>query len=155
MVYLKQLATHMTDWTVLIVDDEPDSLDVAGTLLEMAGVSVLTASNGKEGLEHAKTHRPNFIISDLSMPEMSGWEMLKHLKEDLATRNIPVIALTAHAMRGDRNRAVAAGFHNYMSKPLRPETFVHDLLKLLADIPQMAGARVIANDQGEPNVKSR
>jgi CheY-like chemotaxis protein len=135
----KQLTTQIAGWTVLVVDDEPDSLEVASTLLEMAGVVVLTARNGKDGLEQAKTHRPNFIISDLSMSEMSGWEMLKHLKEDVATQNIPVIALTAHAMRGDRERAVAAGFHNYLSKPLRPETFISDVLKLLVDIPQMAG----------------
>jgi CheY-like chemotaxis protein len=134
----KQLSIQMAGWTVLIVDDEPDSLDVAGTLLEMVGVEVLTANNGKEGLQQAKTRRPKFIISDLSMPEMSGWEMLKHLKEDLSTQDIPVIALTAHAMRGDRERAVAAGFHNYLSKPLRPETFINDLLRLLIDIPQMA-----------------
>ena len=135
----KQLTTQMAGWTVLVVDDEPDSLDVASTLLEMAGVVVLTARNGKDGLEKARAHRPHFIISDLSMSEMSGWEMLKHLKEDVATQNIPVIALTAHAMRGDRERAVAAGFHNYLTKPLRPETFISDVLKLLVDIPQMAG----------------
>lgn len=139
MVDWKQLAAQMEGWTVLVVDDEPDSLDVASTLLEMVGVSVLTASNGKLGLELAQAHRPRFIISDLSMPEMSGWEMLKHLKADVATQDIPVIALTAHAMRGDRERAVAAGFHNYLTKPLRPETFINDLLKLLVDIPQMAG----------------
>ena len=138
MVDWKQLAAQMDGWTVLVVDDEPDSLDVASTLLEMVGVSVLTANNGKRGLELAQAHRPNFIISDLSMPEMSGWEMLKNLKEDVATQNIPVIALTAHAMRGDRERAVAAGFHNYLTKPLRPETFINDLLKLLLDIPQIA-----------------
>jgi len=134
----KKLAAQMNGWKVLVVDDEPDSLEVAETLLEMVGVEVLTAGNGKIGLEHAKTHRPNFIISDLSMPQMSGWQMLKHLKEDPATQNIPVIALTAHAMRGDRERAIAAGFHNYLSKPLRPETFINDLLKLLINIPQMA-----------------
>mgnify|MGYP000983362338 CR=1 FL=1 len=139
MVDWKQLAAQMEGWTVLVVDDEPDSLDVASTLLEMVGVSVLIASNGKLGLELARAHRPRFIISDLSMPEMSGWEMLKHLKADVATQDIPVIALTAHAMRGDRERAVAAGFHNYLTKPLRPETFINDLLKLLVDIPQMAG----------------
>lgn len=137
-----QLAAQMTGWTVLVVDDEPDSLEVAGTLLEMVGVNVLMASNGKEGLHQAKTHRPKFIISDLSMPEMSGWEMLDHLKKDLATQDIPVIALTAHAMRGDREQAIAAGFHYYLSKPLRPETFINDLLRLLIDIPQVADVLV-------------
>ncbi len=144
----KQLTVLMAGWTVLVVDDEPDSLDVAGTLLEMVGVNVLTANNGKEGLQQAKTHLPEFIISDLSMPEMSGWEMLRHLKEDLSTQDIPVIALTAHAMRGDHERVLAAGFHNYLSKPLHPETFIDDLLRLLIDIPQMAG-RLDYKNQGE------
>ena len=138
MVDWKQLAIQMNGWNVLVVDDEPDSLDVAGTLLEMVGVVVLTASNGKQGLEQATLHHPIFIVSDLAMPQMSGWQMLKQLKENPATQNIPVIALTAHAMQGDRERAVAAGFHNYLSKPLRPETFINDLLKLLIDIPQIA-----------------
>lgn len=138
MVDWKQLATQMKGWTVLIVDDEPDSLEVASTLLEMVGLDVLTANDGKEGLKQAKLHHPRFIVSDLSMPEMSGWEMLKHLKADLATQNIPLIALSAHAMQGDRERAVEAGFHNYLAKPLRPETFISDLLKLLVDIPEIA-----------------
>jgi CheY-like chemotaxis protein len=139
---------------VLVVDDEPDSLDVASTLLEMVGVSVVTAGNGKEGLEQAKAHQPNLIISDLSMPEMSGSEMLKHLKEDPALQNIPVIALTAHAMRGDRERTVAAGFHSYLSKPLRPEMFIHDLLKLLVEMPHTASMLELeTSGQGEPNVK--
>jgi CheY-like chemotaxis protein len=144
----QKLATQMAGWTVLVVDDEPDSLDVASTLLEMVGVNVFTASNGKEALLHAKTYHPKFIISDLSMPDMSGWEMLKHLKAGQDTQEIPVIALTAHAMRGDRERAVAAGFHNYLSKPLRPETFIGDLLKLLVDIPQIVSL-LEPNKQGE------
>lgn len=142
----QQLASQMAGWTVLIVDDEPDSLEVASTLLEMAGVNVLTASHGKDALQILKTQLPKFIISDLSMPDMSGWEMLKKLKEDQMIEDIPVIALTAHAMRGDRERVVAAGFHSYLSKPLRPETFINDLLRLLIDIPQIAGN---LNKQGE------
>ena len=125
---------------ILIVEDEPDSLEVATLLLQMYEVDVITATNGREGLEQARKHQPRFIISDLSMPEMSGWEMVHHLKDDRSTMHIPVVALTAHAMTGDRERALAAGFHNYLSKPLRPETFVNDLLKLVADTPEIANA---------------
>jgi two-component system cell cycle response regulator len=125
-------------WKVLVVDDEPDSLDVATLLLEMYGATVFSGVNGIDGLEKATSTRPDFIISDLSMPKMSGWEMLERLKSERSTLDIPVIALTAHAMDGDRNRAIAAGFHNYLSKPLQPETFVTDLLSLLIDIPSMA-----------------
>lgn len=123
---------------VLVVDDEPDSLAIAEVLLSVCGAVVLTANNGSEGLAAAVEHLPMFIISDLSMPEMSGWDMLVKLKESPRTRDIPVIALTAHAMRGDRARAIEAGFHNYLSKPLSPETFIHDLLILLVDIPNIA-----------------
>lgn len=130
--------TLLTGQKILIVEDEPDSLEVAMVLLEMYGAEVITASNGKEGLEKARKHQPTFIISDLSMPEMSGWEMIHHIKDDRSTMNIPVIALTAHAMSGDRDRAVAAGFHNYLSKPLSPTTFVQDLLKLVIDVPEIA-----------------
>ena len=122
---------------ILVVEDEPDSLEVATILLEMYGAEVITATDGREGLEQARKHHPKFIISDLSMPEMSGWEMVHTLKNDRSTMDIPVVALTAHAMTGDRERALAAGFHNYLSKPLRPETFVNDLVRLITDTPEL------------------
>ena len=133
-----QHAHLLKDQRILVIDDEPDSLEVAMILLEMYDVQVLTATNGQEGLEAAKQFRPLFIISDLSMPEMSGWEMLDALKRDRTTLDIPVIALTAHAMEGDRNRAIASGFHNYLTKPLRPDTFIRDLLDVVMDIPMIA-----------------
>jgi CheY-like chemotaxis protein len=129
--------TLLANWKVLVADDEPDSQFVAQTLLEMCGAQVITANNGSEGYERAKLHRPNFIISDLSMPDMSGWQMLHALKKNFGTRDIPVIALTAHAMQGDRNRAIEVGFHNYLVKPLKPETFINDLLILLMDVPDL------------------
>lgn len=125
-------------WDILIVDDEEDSLEVARYILDFYGANVVTASNGREGLALAKAVRPRFIISDLSMPEMDGWEMLHELQEDLATRDIPTIALTAHAMNGDRERAVASGFHNYLTKPLTARTFIDQLLILLMDIPALS-----------------
>jgi CheY-like chemotaxis protein len=72
------------------------------------------------------------------MPVMSGWEMIHILKNDQTIKHIPVIALTAHAMTGDRKRALAAGFHNYLSKPLQPSTFIRDLIQLVMDTPAMA-----------------
>jgi CheY-like chemotaxis protein len=128
----------LNGWLVLVVDDEPDSLTVATVLLELCGAQVITARDGQEGLELARRRNPNFIISDLSMPRMSGWQMLQELQFDRRTADIPVIALTAHAMDGDRNRAIGAGFHNYLTKPLQPEMFVSDLLRLLIEIPEFA-----------------
>ncbi len=128
----------LAGWDIVVIDDEPDSLEVARFILDFYGANVHTASGGKEGLELVDRIHPRFVISDLSMPEMDGWEFLKELRERAENREIPVIALTAHAMRGDRERAIAAGFHNYLTKPLTATTFIDQLLALLLDIPQLA-----------------
>lgn len=125
-------------WVVLVVDDELDSQEVASRILRHYGAFVHTAFNGKAGFELARNVRPKFIISDLSMPVMDGWGMLFEMQQDPATKDIPMIALTAHAMAGDRERAIAAGFHNYLSKPLTPATFMKDLLGVLTDLPAFA-----------------
>lgn len=125
-------------WKVLVVDDEEDSLNVATRILKYYGAHVVTAVNGLQGLEVARAEQPRFIISDLSMPRMDGWGLMEELKKDGAIAHIPVIALTAHAMIGDRQRAIEAGFHNYLTKPLTPATFMRDLLNLLMGIPGLA-----------------
>lgn len=128
----------LAGWDIVVIDDEPDSLEVARFILDFYGANVHTATNGLEGLELVADVQPRFVISDLSMPEMDGWEFLKELRERTDHQDIPVIALTAHAMRGDRERAIAAGFHNYLTKPLTADTFIDQLLRLLLDIPQLA-----------------
>ncbi len=129
----------LAGWNVLVIDDDPDALDIVTMLLSLYGANVITASNGREGLEMVRKHRPRFVVADLSMPEMTGWDMVGLMKNDRTILDIPVVALTAHAMPGDRNRALAMGFHNYLTKPLRPETFVNDLLLLLAaDMPELS-----------------
>ena len=125
-------------WDIVVIDDEPDSLEVARYILDFYGAHVHTAINGKEGIALVEKIRPRFVISDLSMPEMDGWEFLSKLKSAISTQNIPVIALTAHAMKGDRERAISAGFYNYLTKPLTASTFIDELLILLMDIPQLA-----------------
>jgi CheY-like chemotaxis protein len=81
--------------------------------------------------------QPRLVISDLSMPNMDGWTMLAHLRRDPAIAQVPVIALTAHAMIGDRQKALDAGFDNYLTKPIIPANFVKDLLRLLVKIPAL------------------
>jgi two-component system, cell cycle response regulator DivK len=125
-------------WDVVVIDDEPDSLELARYILDFYGANVHTAANGKEGVTLVKRIRPRFVISDLSMPEMDGWEFLSELRSTIYDQDIPVIALTAHAMKGDRERAIAAGFHNYLTKPLTATTFMDELLTLLLDIPQLS-----------------
>lgn len=132
--------TSLQGWTILVIDDEIDSLDVAAMLFRFYGAAVLTANTGKAGLALAQAHQPMFILSDLSMPQVSGWDIIEALQADAATASIPVIALTAHAMQGDREKAIAAGFHDYITKPLNPETFVRDVLMMLRDVPAIAAA---------------
>jgi CheY-like chemotaxis protein len=130
--------TLLIGWRVLVADDEPDSLEVASILLRIHGATVYTATDGAEALRQAKAVRPRFIISDLSMPGTDGWMFINNLKQDMALADIPVIALTAHAMPGDRERAFAAGFHNYLTKPLTPERFMRQLVVLLMDVPSLS-----------------
>jgi CheY-like chemotaxis protein len=128
--------TLLNAWRVLVVDDEEDSQEVAMRILRYYGATVFTANNGEEGLSFARNN-PNLslIISDLSMPILDGWGMMEALKKDRRTLEIPVIALTAHAMRGDRQKAISAGFHNHLTKPLTPSTFINDLLNIVSDLP--------------------
>jgi CheY-like chemotaxis protein len=130
----------LKDWVVVVIDDEPDSLEVASRILRFYGAIVYTAANGREGLALIRQKRPKFVISDLSMPVMDGWEMLFEIQQDRHVAQIPIIALTAHAMVGDRIRAIEAGFYNYLSKPLTPATFMGDLLRLLLDVPDFQAA---------------
>ncbi len=128
----------LKDLKVLVVDDEPDSIEVAGTLLEFCGAQVFTAENGRDAIEKINVSHPHFVITDLTMPVMNGWELLTALKRDANTADLPVIALTAHSTDEDRRRTVEAGFSTYLAKPLHPETFVNELLAALRKIPQVA-----------------
>jgi len=131
-------ANLLEGWSIVVLEDEQDSLEVAEIILNEYGAIVHTAANGKDGLEIVRRVKPRFVISDLSMPVMDGWGFIANMKADTALTSIPVIALTAHAMVGDRDRAITAGFHNYLTKPLTVDTFMADLVTLLIDIPSLA-----------------
>lgn len=121
---------------VLIVEDNVDNFELVRFLLERAGYQVLSAANGLEGLDAAKRERPDLILMDLSMPEMDGWNATSHLKADEETRDIPVLALTAHTLPGDRKRAIDAGCDGYISKPINVASFD----KLVATLLRQARA---------------
>jgi two-component system, cell cycle response regulator DivK len=121
---------------VLIVEDNVDNFELVRFLLERAGYHVLSAANGLEGLDAAKRERPDLILMDLSMPEMDGWNATSHLKADEVTRDIPVLALTAHTLPGDRKRAIDAGCDGYISKPIKVASFD----KLVATLLRQARA---------------
>ena len=102
---------------VLVVEDVDFNRDLVVQLLEDK-YQVIEAVNGKEGVEIAERERPELILMDLSLPIMDGWEATRRLKANADLRSIPVIALTAHAMKGDEEKALAAGCDDYLAKPI-------------------------------------
>jgi two-component system, cell cycle response regulator DivK len=103
---------------ILLVEDNELNRDMLTRRLARRGFKVEVAKDGREGLSMADTCSPDLILLDLSLPEMDGFEVLRHLKQDSRMKGIPVIALTAHALVTDRNRALAAGFDDYDIKPI-------------------------------------
>lgn len=126
------ISQNINDWVVLIVDDEPDNVGVAQKVLKFNGADVHVARNGIEGLSMLNQVTPTFILLDLSMPEMDGWEMFQHVRTNQNLANVPIIALTAHAMSGDREKVIQAGFNGYIPKPFRIDSFLHDIKEALA-----------------------
>lgn len=112
---------------ILVIEDNPDNLALAVYLLRAAGHDTLEASDGVEGVRAARDALPDLIVCDLQMPVLNGFEVLQHLRVDPATRAIPVVAVTAFSMPGDRARAEAAGFDGYLSKPIDPERFAQQI----------------------------
>lgn len=132
---LNLIKDQLKERVVLVVEDEPDSLEIAARLLKLAGATVLTAIDGRQGLAIAAEHRLDLILVDLSMPVMDGWEMQRELKNNPAMAGIPVIALTAHAMQNVKEQVMAAGFAAHISKPFDPRRFVAQVLQITEQFP--------------------
>jgi two-component system cell cycle response regulator DivK len=115
----------MEEATLLVVDDEPANLQLIRLLVEELElpVRVATAGNALDAVALARALGPSLVLMDLKMPGIDGWEATRRLKADPATASIPVIAVTAQAMVGDRERALAAGCDGYVTKPLDLRTF--------------------------------
>ena len=111
------------DGLVLLVEDNDRNLKLARDVLEYAGFTVLVAMSGEEAVTRAQTARPDLILMDLQLPGIDGHEALGRLRDDTRTATIPVVALTAYAMRQDRERALAAGFDGYLQKPIDVRRF--------------------------------
>ena len=109
---------------ILVVDHDARNLRLAATVLEKAGHEVLSASGGPEGIEAALTHAPALVFMDVQMPDMDGIAALKRLRAEPRCASIKVLALTALAMNGDRERLLAAGFDGYLEKPIRYKEFL-------------------------------
>lgn len=115
---------------ILLVEDNELNRDMLTRRLQRKGFEVMTAVDGKEGILLAQQHPPQLILMDMSLPLIDGWQAAQQLKADAKTAKIPIIALTAHAMVGDREKALASGCDDYDTKPI-------DLVRLLEKIDQL------------------
>lgn len=116
---------------ILVVEDNPDNLLTVQAILRR-NYTLLTASDGEAGLQQAFDVHPDLILLDMFLPKLDGFQVVKQLKQYERTKTIPVIALTAHAMKGDREGVIAAGCDDYLSKPLDPEELLACVQKWLA-----------------------
>jgi CheY-like chemotaxis protein len=108
---------------ILIVEDNEDNQDLMRFLLERAGYEVTTVENGVDGIEAARRDLPDIILMDLSLPELDGWSAAREIKADPILAKIPLIAVTAHTLAGDRRKALEAGFDTYIAKPINIHMF--------------------------------
>lgn len=120
---------------ILIVEDDPKNLTLFRDLLQKFGYTTIEVENGKDGVNLARIKKPDLILMDIQLPVMDGLEATKILKMDAKTREIPVLALTSYAMKGDRDRMLEAGFDGYLAKPV-------DVREFLATVAQFFPAPV-------------
>jgi two-component system cell cycle response regulator DivK len=108
----------MSKGRILVVEDNMDTYELVHFVLEKNGFETFLAVNGREGVNAAFKQKPDLIVMDMSMPDMDGWTATGLIKKDEQTKSIPLLALTAHALPGDRQRAMDAGCDEYITKPM-------------------------------------
>ena len=113
--------------SILLVEDNEDNRIIYATALRYAGYEVYEAITGTEGVQQARSQRPDLVLMDISVPELDGWEATAILKADPATKHIPIIAVTAHALPGDEERSLEAGCDGYLAKPIPPATLIAEI----------------------------
>jgi two-component system cell cycle response regulator len=116
---------------VLVIEDNPASLDLMVYLLKAFGHTPLAARDGLEGIETARRERPDLVLCDIQLPGADGHEVCRQLKQDKVLRSIPLVAVTAYAMVGDREKLLGEGFNGYLSKPINPQTFITEMTPYL------------------------
>jgi len=116
---------------ILIVEDDPMNLKLIRDLLQIRGYTTLEATDGKQGVDMARAKMPDLILMDIQMPVMNGFEATSILKADPVTKSITIVALTAFAMQGDREKCMEAGFNDYITKPLDIRAFMTKIKEYL------------------------
>ncbi len=117
--------------TLLIIEDNEQNLYLMRFLLEKSGFAVISANNGRDGIQKALEHKPRAILLDIQLPEMDGYSVAAELKKHGEVAGVPIIAVTSYAMVGDREKILAAGATGYIEKPIDPNTFVEEIRKYL------------------------
>ena len=125
---------------ILLVEDNEMNRDMLTRRLEKRGYTISIAVDGAEGVAKAKAEIPDLILMDMSLPVLDGWDATKQVKADPATKGIPVIALTAHAMEGDRQKALAAGCDDFDTKPVELNRLLLKIEELLKKFPPKPAA---------------
>ncbi len=120
---------------ILLIEDNELNRDMLSRRLTRKGFHVIVAENGKKGLEMTKAEKPDLVLMDMNLPEIDGWNATKTIKLDKAIKHIPVIALTSHAMTGDKERTFAAGCDEYEPKPIDFSALLTKIHRLLPEQP--------------------
>lgn len=157
---------------ILVIEDSPDNLELMRYLIQAFGHIALLATDGAQGIEAARCEAPDLIVCDIHLPTIDGYEVARRLKRDAVLRSIPLVAVTALAMVGDRDKVLAAGFDGYLAKPIAPKRFVEQIegylrapahhrpatasaaplsVPLAATLWQHPHARVLVVDDSPPN----
>ena len=127
---------------ILLVEDNEMNRDMLSRRLERKGYEVEMAVDGRQGVDKAKTLAYDLVLMDMSLPEIEGWEATRELRADPATKELPIIALTAHAMSGDREKAIEAGCNDYDTKPI-------ELSRLLGKMEALLGGAARGGEPGD------
>jgi CheY-like chemotaxis protein len=128
--------TTDTGHLILVVDDYQDAREMYAEYLQFSGFRVAEARNGNEAVAQARSLRPDLILMDLSLPGMDGWEATRVLKADDATKHIPIVALTGHALAGASEGARKAGCDSFVTKPCLPDDLVIEVKRMLNAVKQ-------------------
>ncbi len=121
----------MSEAVILLVEDHPDNRVLARKLLERAGFRVVEAIDGRQALQQAAACKPDLVLLDMSLPEVDGWTVARTIRQSPDLRHLLIVALTAHAMDGDRERVLEAGCDEFLTKPIEIPKFIPTIRRLL------------------------
>jgi CheY-like chemotaxis protein len=125
--------TQPSTWNLVIADNEPDSIGIVELVFKFHNARVRSAISGLACITLLNEELPDVLFLDIQMPGMTGWDVLKHIRGDSKMKDLVVIAMTANAMYGDRERTLNAGFNHYLAKPLSPLSLIADVTRLLIE----------------------